>query len=88
MSIIWTIVLGFIVGVFARLIMPGKDALGFIYTTLLGIGGAFLGKYLGQAIGRYGPNDSAGFFMSLFGALIILYIYHLIKKSRETPPAP
>lgn len=91
MSIIKTIIIGFVVGVFARLLMPGKDNLGvflgFILTTLLGIGGAFLGTYLGQAIGHYGPDESAGFFMSLFGALIILYIFHLIKKSRAAPPS-
>jgi uncharacterized membrane protein YeaQ/YmgE (transglycosylase-associated protein family) len=87
MSIIMTILIGFIVGLFARAIMPGKDALGFILTTLLGIGGAFLGTFLGQAIGHYGPHDSAGFLMSLLGALVLLYIYHIINKSRSNPPA-
>ena len=88
MSIIMTIILGFIVGLFARAIMPGKDVQGFILTTLLGIGGAFVGKFIGESVGHYGPNDSAGFLMSLLGALVILYIYHLIKRSRDNPPAP
>jgi uncharacterized membrane protein YeaQ/YmgE (transglycosylase-associated protein family) len=86
MSIIMTILIGFIVGLFARAIMPGRDALGFILTTLLGIGGAFLGTFIGQAIGHYGPHDSAGFLMSLLGALILLYIYHMINKSRTNAP--
>lgn len=86
MSIIMTILIGFIVGLFARAIMPGRDALGFILTTLLGIGGAFLGTYIGQAVGHYGPHDSAGFLMSLLGALILLYIYHIINKSRTNTP--
>ena len=80
MSIIWTIVVGFFVGLFARLLMPGKDALGFIWTTLLGIGGAILGKYIGLFFGLYDKDQSAGFFMSLIGAFILLFIYHLIRK--------
>lgn len=83
MSILWTIIIGFIVGLLARAIMPGKDALGFILTVLLGIGGAILGKYIGQALGLYHEGDNAGFFMSLVGALIILFIYHLIVNRKQ-----
>ena len=86
MSIIWTIIVGFIVGMFARLLMPGRDALGFIITTLLGIGGAFVGKVLGQAFGFYGEHEPAGFFMSLIGAMILLFIYNHIKKQQQLPP--
>lgn len=83
MSIIITIVIGFIVGLIARAIMPGKDAVGFILTTLLGIGGAILGKYLGQAIGLYREEDAAGFFMSILGAVIILFIYNHFLKNKD-----
>lgn len=79
MSILLTIVMGFIVGLFARAIMPGKDVMGFIYTTLLGIGGALIGKFIGQGLGFYGEGQPAGFFMSLIGALILLFIYNQVR---------
>lgn len=82
MSIIWAIIIGFIVGVIAKLIMPGKDPKGFIITTLLGIGGSFIGKFIGQELGMYRPDQPAGFFMSIIGAMIILFIYHLATKDR------
>lgn len=82
MGLISTILIGFIVGLFARAIVPGKDALGFILTTLLGIGGALLGKYLGVAIGLYNEENTAGFFMSLVGAIIILLIYDYFTKRK------
>lgn len=85
MSIIFTIIIGFFVGLLARALMPGKDAFGFIVTTLLGIGGAFVGKFLGQAMGLYGEHDPAGFFMSLLGAIIILVIYRILAP--KNPPA-
>lgn len=80
MGIILTIVIGFIVGLFARAIVPGRDITGFIMTTLLGIAGALVGKYLGQGIGLYTQDQSAGFFMSLLGAMILLFIYHEYKR--------
>lgn len=80
MSLIVTILIGFIVGLLARAIMPGKDAIGLILTTLLGIGGALIGKYLGQGLGLYTEDQPAGFFMSLLGALILLFIYNLLRK--------
>ena len=87
MSIIITIIIGFVVGLIARALMPGDDSAGIIMTTLLGIGGAFLGKYMGQALGLYQEGDAAGFFMSLLGALILLFVYNLIIK-RNTTPSP
>lgn len=80
MGLILTIIIGFIVGLIARAIMPGRDAMGFILTTLLGIGGALLGKFLGVALGLYKEEDVAGFFMSLIGAVIILLIYNFFTK--------
>lgn len=86
MSIIWAIIVGFIVGVIAKLLMPGKDPKGFIITTLLGIGGAFVGKFIGQGLGMYTPDQPAGFFMSIIGAMVLLFIYHLATKDKA--PAP
>ena len=85
MSIIWTIVIGFVAGVIAKLIMPGRnEPSGFILTTLLGIGGAFLATYLGQAIGWYGPNEGAGFIGAIVGAIIVLAIWGLIARRRSS----
>ena len=81
MSILLTIIMGFIIGLFARALMPGKDAMGFIMTTLLGIGGALIGKFIGQEIGWYTHEQSAGFFVSLLGALLLLFIYHRLRKN-------
>ena len=73
-------VLGLVVGALAKLIMPGKDPGGIFITMLLGIAGAFLGTFIGRAVGHYGANESAGFLMSLIGALILLALYHLIRR--------
>lgn len=80
MGIIGAIIIGFIVGLIARAITPGRDPVGFILTTLLGIGGAVIGKYLGQAFGLYQDQEPAGFFMSVIGAVILLYLYRMFKK--------
>ena len=85
MGIILTIIIGFFVGLFARAIVPGRNITGFIMTTLLGIAGAFIGKFLGQALGLYAEGQSAGFFMSLLGAMILLFIYHEFFK--KNPPS-
>lgn len=85
MSILWTIAIGFVVGLFARALMPGRDPLGLILTTLLGIGGALLGQFLGQGLGFYREGEQAGFFMSLLGALIILFIYNHLTRNRIEP---
>ena len=85
MSIVWTILIGFVAGVIAKLIMPGKnEPAGFILTTLLGIGGAFLATYLGQAIGWYGPNEGARFIGAIVGAIILLAIWGLIAGRRNS----
>lgn len=82
MTIIGTIIIGLIAGVVAKLLMPGRDPGGFIITTLLGIAGAFLATYLGQAIGWYHAGDGAGFIGAVIGAVIILAIYRLIVTRR------
>jgi uncharacterized membrane protein YeaQ/YmgE (transglycosylase-associated protein family) len=83
-GILGWIVFGLVVGVIAKLLMPGRDPGGFIVTTLLGIVGAVLGGYAGRALGLYGPNDSAGIFMSIFGAIVVLLVYRLAVGRRRT----
>ncbi len=83
LGIVGWIIFGLIVGVVAKLIMPGRDPGGFIVTILLGIVGALLGGFLGRAVGWYGPNDSAGFIMALIGAIILLILYRLLVKRRR-----
>ena len=80
MHILWTIIIGFIVGVIAKFIMPGDkhQPKGFILTTILGIVGAFVATYLGQAVGWYTPGESAGFIGAVVGAMILLFVYGLI----------
>ena len=79
MQIFWTIVVGFFVGIVAKLLTPGRDPGGFILTTLLGICGALLAKYIGVAMGFYQNTDSVGFIASVIGAVIILVLYHLVR---------
>lgn len=81
MGIISTIILGFFVGLFARLLIPGRNPLGCILTILLGICGAVVGKLMGDALGIYTQGEQAGFFMSLIGAMVILYAHNIITKS-------
>ena len=80
MSIIVTIIVGFIVGLIARAIMPGTQAMGFIMTTILGIVGALLAGYGGAALGLYGPGQPAGWIASVIGAIIVLWIYGMVTK--------
>jgi uncharacterized membrane protein YeaQ/YmgE (transglycosylase-associated protein family) len=76
MGILWTIIVGFLAGVVAKFLMPGKnEPSGFVLTTILGIVGAFVATYLGQALGWYGPNDGAGFIGAIVGAVIVLAVW-------------
>lgn len=79
MGLIWTILIGFIAGIIAKFLMPGKDPGGFIITTLIGIGGAVLATYLGKAVGWYDVGESAGFIGAVVGALILLGLYRFFK---------
>jgi len=81
-GVIGWIIFGIIVGAIAKLLMPGRDPGGFIVTMLLGIAGAVLGGFLGRSLGWYGPNDGAGFFMSLLGAVALLGIYRMMLTRR------
>ena len=80
-GLIATIVVGFIVGVIAKLIMPGKENMGFIMTTLLGIAGSLAATYIGQAIGWYQAGQGAGWIGSIVGAFVVLWIYLKIKSN-------
>ena len=82
MEIIWTIIIGLLAGIVAKLLMPGRDPGGFIITILLGIAGAFLATWLGQAIGWYSAGEGAGFIGAVVGAILILIVYRLIKGRR------
>ncbi len=76
------ILFGLVAGVIAKLIMPGKDPGGFIVTILLGIAGALLGGFLGQAMGFYGEGEAAGMIVSVLGAILLLAIYRVATRSR------
>lgn len=84
MHILWTLIIGLVIGAIAKLLMPGKDPGGFIITMLLGIAGSFLATYIGRALGWYREGASAGFIASVIGAIILLIIYRLFK-GRSTP---
>ena len=80
MDILWTIIIGFVVGVIAKFLMPGRDPGGIILTILLGIGGAFVATYIGQYFGWYRPGQPAGFIGAILGAILILIVYRLISR--------
>lgn len=82
MSIIATIVIGFIVGLVAKFLMPGRDPGGFIITTILGIVGAMVATYLGQALGLYAAGEPAGFIGAVIGAIILLALYRAVAGKR------
>ena len=83
MSIIWAIIIGFLVGLVAKFLMPGRDPGGFIITALLGIVGAVLASFLGQAMGLYAAGQSAGFIGAVIGAILVLFIYNLVVRGRR-----
>ena len=79
MHYVWMAVIGFVVGLIARAILPGTQSLGIILTAVLGIAGAFLAGFAGQAMGLYAPGQPAGFIASVVGAIVLLFIVGLIK---------
>lgn len=84
MGILWTLLVGLVVGALAKLVMPGKDPGGFIITMLLGVAGSFLAGYLGRALGYYQPGHGAGIIASILGAMVLLGIYRLVTRRRHT----
>jgi uncharacterized membrane protein YeaQ/YmgE (transglycosylase-associated protein family) len=81
MTIIWIILVGFVVGLLAKMLTPGRDPSGFIITVAIGIAGSLLATYGGQALGLYQAGEPAGFIGSLVGAIILLAIYHLVRRN-------
>lgn len=82
MAILSWIVFGLVIGIIAKLLMPGKDPGGFIVTMLLGIAGALVGGFIGRAMGFYGQNQGAGWLMSILGAIILLALYRMMVRRR------
>lgn len=88
MGILWIILIGFVAGIVARLLAPGpNNPSGFILTAVLGIAGAFLATWIGQAIGWYHPDQGAGFIGATVGAVVVLFIWHRFVSARMIPDA-
>ena len=87
MGIIWTILLGFVIGVFAKLLHPGKENMGFIMTVALGVAGSFLAGVIGQFLGWYKAGEGAGFIASVVVAIMLLVIYGKIRSNSSKPSA-
>lgn len=81
LSILWMCLIGLLAGALAKFLMPGKDPGGLIVTILLGIAGSLVAGYLGRAMGLYAEGEGAGFIMSVVGAIILLALYRMVKKS-------
>lgn len=82
MEILSWIVFGLVIGIIAKVLMPGRDPGGFIVTTLLGIAGAMIGGFVGRAMGFYGDGQTAGWLMSILGAVILLALYRMMVRRR------
>jgi uncharacterized membrane protein YeaQ/YmgE (transglycosylase-associated protein family) len=80
LGVLGWILFGLVVGIVAKLLMPGRDPGGFIVTTVLGIVGAVVGGFLGRTLGLYGPGEPAGFLMATLGAVVLLFIYRMIRR--------
>ena len=85
MHIIWTILIGFVAGLVAKMLTPGRDPSGFFITAAIGIAGSLIATYVGQAVGWYQAGESAGFIGAVVGAIVLLVIYHLIRRSSSNP---
>jgi uncharacterized membrane protein YeaQ/YmgE (transglycosylase-associated protein family) len=80
MHILWTLIIGLVVGAVAKLLMPGRDPGGFIITALIGVAGSFVAAYLGKALGMYRAGTAPGFIASVLGAMLLLFVYRLVKR--------
>ncbi len=81
MHLLWTLIIGLVIGAVAKLLMPGKDPGGIFITILLGIAGSFVATFLGQSLGWYRDGSSAGFIASVIGAMLLLFIYRLFRRN-------
>lgn len=84
MQYVWMVIVGFVVGLVARAVMPGTQSLGWILTAVLGIVGSFVAGFIGQALGFYAAGEGVGFIGSVIGALIVLFVYGLVTKKSGT----
>lgn len=84
LSILWTILIGFVVGVIAKLLHPGKENMGIIVTTVLGIAGSLIATFLGRLVGFYKEGEAAGFFMALIGAIVLLVVFSMVTGKAKT----
>jgi uncharacterized membrane protein YeaQ/YmgE (transglycosylase-associated protein family) len=83
MNILWTIIIGLVAGIVARMLAPGpNNPSGFILTTLLGIAGAFIATWIGQAVGWYRPDQGAGLIGAVVGAIVVLFVWHRLVSNR------
>ena len=82
-GILGWILFGLIVGALAKMFMPGRDPGGIVVTIVLGIVGSVVGGFLGRVLGLYGPNEPGGFFMSLIGAVLLLWVYRAVVRGRH-----
>jgi uncharacterized membrane protein YeaQ/YmgE (transglycosylase-associated protein family) len=82
MHLVWTILIGFVAGMIAKMLTPGKEPIGFFLTAALGIGGSLGATYLGQMLGFYKEGHAAGFISSVIGAIVLLLIYHMVTKKQ------
>jgi uncharacterized membrane protein YeaQ/YmgE (transglycosylase-associated protein family) len=83
MSIVWTVLIGFVAGLIARAIKPGDDSMGIIMTTVVGVLGALAATYIGQAMGWYTAGQPAGFIASVVGAIVLLILWGLVAKKKS-----
>lgn len=79
MHILWTILIGFVIGLIAKMLKPGRDPGGFFITTGIGIAGSFIATFLGQALHLYAQGQAAGFIGSVIGAILLLVVYHMVR---------
>ncbi len=79
LSILWTILIGFVIGVIAKVLHPGKENMGLILTTALGIAGSLVATFLGRLVGFYKEGEAAGFLMAVVGAIVLLVVYNLVR---------
>ena len=84
MEYLWMLIIGLVVGIVAKLLMPGKDPGGFIITAIIGIVGSMVAGYLGRMLGWYNNGESAGFIASVIGAILLLLVYRLLIKGRAS----
>ena len=83
MSILWTLLIGLVVGFLAKLLMPGRDPGGFIVTMLIGIAGSFVARFIGKTVGIYQTGEVPGFIASVLGAMALLLVYRLVTRRRS-----